>query len=138
MPAVSSRKARMRSLPPPEASTLGLPSCNSRTSEQLPLWGERRKLWPPTHLVNRRAGAWIDVLSRFHEAVLLIKTHRAHIVLIDVKLKQRRRQTTRLRKQHVGDTAALAIGRDHDLVEISGRWIDHHRPENASAAEYDE
>src|SRR2546421_7336854 len=75
---------------------------------------------PPAHLVGRRLRARIDVGAGFPKSVLLVKAHRAHVVLIDVEIEPLRRQPTGLCQQGAGDAAALLVGRDHDLIEIAG------------------
>src|SRR5262249_33766885 len=89
----------------------------------------------PAHLVGGCLRCRIDVAAGPGEAVLLVETDRAGVVLIDMQVEPVRRLPARVRQERFGDAAALLIGGDHDLVEIPGVRIDHQEAKDTAARE---
>jgi hypothetical protein len=69
---------------------------------------------------DRRAGSRIDIFARRAEAMLLIEAYGTRIILVDVQIETRLRDASRFREQNFGDPASLPLGRDDDLIEVSG------------------
>src|SRR5262249_55448452 len=89
---------------------------------------------PPTHLVQQRAGARVDVDAGDDETLLLVEADRARVVLVDQEIESSRRDSLRLIDKGGGERRTPRFGRNDDLVEIAGAWIDRHEAEQRAIA----
>src|SRR6266852_4380676 len=88
------------------------------------IWRSSRVSRPPTHLVDRRAGAPVHGLAADDEALLLVKADCAGIVLVDVEVETLRRYAFCFCQQGGGDARSPSLRRHDDLIEIQTARID--------------
>ena len=79
---------------------------------------------PPAHLVDRGAGARVDLGAGHGEAVLFVKADGPGVVAVDMQVESRGRDALGGIEQRLGGAAAPCLGRDGELIEIAGARID--------------